>query len=77
MSGKHCPVIVSRQIGIYSMKRSEIRVEVPADCRLVGIRTDGDVAVIIYEPIQSVRQIGFIHYPEPNDENEDEPDNKK
>lgn len=38
---------------------------------------DGDVAVIIYEPIQSVRQIGFIHYPEPNDENEDEPDNKK
>ena len=59
------------------MKKSEIRVEVPADCRLVGVRTDGDVAVIIYEPIQDVRQIGFIHYPEPNDENEDEPDNKK
>lgn len=58
------------------MKRSEIRVEVPADCRLVGIRTDGDVAVIIYEPIQSVRQIGFINYPEPDDETE-EPENKK
>lgn len=54
------------------MERNETRVEVPADCRLVGARTDGDVAVIIYEPIQSVRQIGFIHYPEP-DENEDEP----
>lgn len=52
-------------------------VEVPADCRLVGIRTDGDVAVIIYEPIQSVRQIGFINYPEPNDESENEPDNNK
>ena len=59
------------------MKRSEIRFEVPADCRLVGIRTDGDVAVIIYEPIQSVRQIGFINYPEPNDESENEPDNNK
>lgn len=37
--------------------KSEIRVEVPADCRLVGVRTDGDVVVIIYEPIQNVRQI--------------------
>ena len=47
-----------------------------ADCRLVGVRTDGDVVVIIYEPIQNVRQIGFIHYPEPDDETE-EPENKK
>ena len=59
------------------MKKNEIRVEVPADCRLVGVRADGDVAVIIYEPIQNVRQIGFIHYPEPDDESEDEPNNKK
>ncbi|MFR8207439.1 MAG: hypothetical protein ACLU99_14895 [Alphaproteobacteria bacterium] len=56
--------------------KSEIRVEVPADCRLVGVRTDGDVVVIIYEPIQNVRQIGFIHYPEPDDETE-EPENKR
>lgn len=56
--------------------KSEIRVEVPADCRLVGVRTDGDVVVIIYEPIQNVRQIGSIHYPEPDDETE-EPKNKK
>lgn len=51
--------------------KSEIRVEVSADCRLVGVRTDGDIVVIIYEPIQNVRQIGFIHYPEPSDETED------
>lgn len=56
--------------------KSEIRVEVPADCRLVGVRTDGNVVVIIYESIQKVRQIGFIHYPEPGDETE-EPENKK
>ena len=49
------------------MKTQEIRVEVPADCRLVGVRTDGDVTVIIYEPIQNVQQIGFIHYPEPGE----------
>lgn len=59
------------------MKRNETRVEVPADCRLVGVRTDGDVAVIIYEPIQSVRQIGFIHYPEPTTKTRTKPDNKK
>ena len=59
------------------MKKSEIRVEVPADCRLVGVRTDGDVAVIIYEPIQSVQQIGYIYYPEPGNDSEDEADNKK
>lgn len=59
------------------MKKNEIRVEVPADCRLVGVRTDGDVAVIIYEPIQNVRQIGYIQYPEADNENESEPDNKK
>lgn len=47
------------------MKTKEIRVEVPADCRLVGVKTDGDIAVIIYEPIQNVRQIGFV--PEPGE----------
>lgn len=57
--------------------RKEIRVEVPADCRLVGVRTDGDVAIVIYEPIQNIRQIGFIQYPEPTDDNDDEPDDKK
>lgn len=52
-----------------------MRVEVPADCRLAGVRTDGDIVVVIYEPIQNVRQTGFIHCPEP-DETE-EPENKK
>lgn len=56
--------------------KSEIRVEVPVDCRLVGVRTCGDVVVIIYEPIQNFRQIGFIHYQEPDDETE-KPKNKK
>lgn len=59
------------------MKKSEIRVEVPADCRLVGVKTDGDIAIIIYEPIQNVRQIGFVYCPEPGDESEGETDNKK
>ena len=59
------------------MKKSEIRVEVPADCRLVGVKTDGDIAIIIYEPIQNVRQIGFVYCPETGDESEDETDNKK
>lgn len=56
--------------------KSEIRVEVPADCRLAGVRTDGDVVVVIYEPVRNVRQTGFIHYPEPDDGTE-EPENKK
>lgn len=51
------------------MKRREIRVEVPAGCQLVGLRTDGDVAVIVYEPIQNVRQVGFIL--NPDEESED------
>lgn len=59
------------------MKKSEIRVEVPADCRLVGVKTDGDIAIIIYEPIQNVRQIGFVYCPGAGDESEDETDNEK
>lgn len=65
-AGENCRGIVSLLIGIcLTMKKSEIRVEVPADCRLVGVKTDGDIAIIIYEPIQNVRQIGFVYCPEP------------
>lgn len=42
------------------MAKSEIRVEVPYDCKLVGVTTDGDVAIITYEPIIITRKIGFL-----------------
>ena len=50
------------------MKRTyEIQVCIPSGCRLVGCKTDGDIAVVIFEEI---RQIGFIR--EPTGEIEDE-----
>ncbi len=56
--------------------KSEVRVEVPADCRLVGVRTDGDVVVIIYEPIKTSGKLDLSITRTPDDETE-EPENKK
>ncbi len=45
------------------MSRSyEIQVNIPTGCRLVGCKTEGDTAVVIFEDISSpeIRQIGFV-----------------
>ena len=45
------------------MKRTyEIQVCIPSGCRLVGCKTDGDIAVVIFEDVSGpeIRQIGFI-----------------
>lgn len=44
----------------------------PSGCRLVGCKTDGDIAVVIFEDVSGpeIRQIGFIR--EPTGEIEDE-----
>ena len=40
----------------------EIQVCIPPDCRLVGCKTDGDIAVVIFEDTSGpeIRQIGFV-----------------
>lgn len=48
------------------MKRTyEIQVCIPSGCRLVGCKTDGDIAVVIFEDVSGpeIRQIGFIREP--------------
>ena len=48
------------------MKRTyEIRVGIPSGCRLVGCKTDGDTAVVVFEDVgvPEIRQIGFIREP--------------
>ena len=55
----------------------EIKVCIPSGCRLVGCKTDGDTAVVIFEEEVSgpeIRQIGFIREPtgEVADEEDDE-----
>lgn len=55
------------------MKRTyEIQVCIPSGCRLVECKTDGDIAVVIFEDVSGpeIRQIGFIR--EPTGEIEDE-----
>lgn len=45
------------------MSRSyEIQVSGPTGCRLVGCKTEGDTAVVIFEDISGpeIRQIGFV-----------------
>ena len=59
------------------MKRTyEIQVCIPPGCRLVGCKTDGDIAVVIFEDASGpeIRQIGFLreHTGETADDLEEE-----
>ena len=54
----------------------EIKINIPDGCNLVGCRTEGDTAVVIFEDVRSpeIRPIGFCreHTGEVPDDSEDE-----
>lgn len=49
----------------------KIKIEPPDDCDLLGVKTEGDTAILIYEERRQVRKIGFVDY-ETEEETEDE-----
>lgn len=49
----------------------KIKIEPPDDCDLLGVKTEGDTANLIYEERRQVRKIGFVDY-ETEEETEDE-----
>lgn len=57
-------------------KRFEVKIGVPDGCRLVGCRTEGDAAIVIFEDARGpeIRSIGFCreHSGEVADDSEDE-----
>lgn len=53
----------------------EIWIDIPPDTTIVGVRTEGNRACVVYETNPQVRQIGFLRsYETADDEQNDDDD---
>lgn len=50
----------------------ELRIALDDSKTLVGVRTEGNVAILLYEEYIEVRPIGFVHSYQMDDEDEEE-----
>lgn len=55
----------------------ELRVALDDSKTLVGVRTEGNVAILLYEECIEIRPIGFVHSYQIDDEDEEESTNTK
>lgn len=57
-------------------RRFEVKIDVPEECRLIGCKSDGDTAIIVFEDCggPEIRPIGFCreHSGEVSDDSDEE-----